>query len=610
MLEGTPYNPYSGQARDYIQVEENMVQRRRAVEALLGEDEEVLTIPAFPLLGVPGFTYPPHTPNPETSVSRSVFFPDDAIFPTHPRFKLLTKNIRSRRGRKIAINMPVFKDTNTEDPFVDKDLERLGDEESKRAAKPNHVYMDAMGFGMGLSCLQVTFQARDIDEARYLYDQLANICPIMMAISAGTPVLRGILTATDTRWQVISASVDDRTKEESGEEPHTTARYTFAKSRYDSIDCYLSKLGAPFSDIEPFPIEPGLMAQLTEAGIDCLLARHIAHLFCRDPLTIYREKLEQDDKVDTDHFENIQSTNWQTLRFKPPPTYPDDQPNRRIGWRVEFRPIEIQFTDFENAALTVFVVLLTRVILTYHLNLVIPLSRVDENLKRGHAADAILNEKFFFRTNIFTDDSPPEAKSCCQVSPEGRGKAKAQSCISKEEIRVANESCRIAELTINQIVNGCEEFVGLIPLCKSYLDSMHFELEPRRKISVYLDLIAGRASGRYKTNARWMRDFIAKHPGYKHDSRLPEEVQYDMLKSIAQLSRHQMKDETLLPASAYFRRQPSTSNLASNLKDKEKQIRSPNGIGAKLSAPATGGSPSEDIPVFENNKLTNGESSS
>ena len=55
-----------------------------------------------------------------------------------------------------------------------------------------------------------------------------------------------------------------------------------------------------------------------------------------------------------DHFENIQSTNWQTMRFKPPP------PSAPIGWRVEFRPCELQFTDFENAAVVCFIVLVTR----------------------------------------------------------------------------------------------------------------------------------------------------------------------------------------------------------------------------------------------------------
>lgn len=37
-------------------------------------------------------------------------------------------------------------------------------------------------------------------------------------------------------------------------------------------------------------------------------------------------------------WQNLQSTNWQTMRFKPPP------PNSDIGWRVEFRPMEVTTT--------------------------------------------------------------------------------------------------------------------------------------------------------------------------------------------------------------------------------------------------------------------------
>lgn len=58
------------------------------------------------------------------------------------------------------------------------------------------------------------------------------------------------------------------------------------------------------------------------------------------------------------------------MRFKPPP------PHSTIGWRVEFRPCEVQVTDFENAAIVCFVVLLTRVILSYELNFLIPISQV------------------------------------------------------------------------------------------------------------------------------------------------------------------------------------------------------------------------------------------
>jgi glutamate--cysteine ligase catalytic subunit len=63
------------------------------------------------------------------------------------------------------------------------------------------------------------------------------------------------------------------------------------------------------------------------------------------------------------------------MRFKPPPA------NSTIGWRVEFRSIEVQLTDFENAAFAIFIVLMTRTILSFGLNFYIPISKV------GLAAD-------------------------------------------------------------------------------------------------------------------------------------------------------------------------------------------------------------------------------
>ncbi len=72
----------------------------------------------------------------------------------------------------------VFKDSSTPSPFVEEFP--TADECAQRNARPDHIYMDCMGFGMGCSCLQVTFQGCDITEARLLYDQLAVICPIMV----------------------------------------------------------------------------------------------------------------------------------------------------------------------------------------------------------------------------------------------------------------------------------------------------------------------------------------------------------------------------------------------------------------------------------------------
>jgi glutamate--cysteine ligase catalytic subunit len=71
--------------------------------------------------------------------------------------------------------------------------------------------MDAMAFGMGMCCLQTTYLTKNIRHARYLYDQLAVISPLFLALSAGTPIAKGKLLGTDTRWEIISAAVDDRT---------------------------------------------------------------------------------------------------------------------------------------------------------------------------------------------------------------------------------------------------------------------------------------------------------------------------------------------------------------------------------------------------------------
>lgn len=43
--------------------------------------------------------------------------------------------------------------------------------------------------------------------------------------------------------------------------------------------------------------------RLIEGEIDPLLAQHIAHLFIRDTVSLFSEKVHQDDKEDTDHFE-------------------------------------------------------------------------------------------------------------------------------------------------------------------------------------------------------------------------------------------------------------------------------------------------------------------
>nr|XP_028578436.1 glutamate--cysteine ligase catalytic subunit [Podarcis muralis] len=520
MIEGTPGQPYGGTMSEFNTVQDNMRKRRLEAASVLKQNEAVCTVTSFPRLGCPGFTIPECVPTPvETGASKSLFFPDEAIN-KHPRFSTLTRNIRHRRGEKVVINVPIFKDKNTPSPFIETFPNDDG--EGARAVKPDHVYMDAMGFGMGNCCLQVTFQACSISEARYLYDQLATICPIVMALSAAAPFYRGYMTDIDCRWGVISASVDDRTREERGLEPLKNNRYRINKSRYDSIDSYLSECGEKYNDID-LTIDKEIYEQLVKEGIDHLLAQHIAHLFIRDPLTLFEEKIHLDDENESDHFENIQSTNWQTMRFKPPP------PNSDIGWRVEFRPMEVQLTDFENSAYVVFVVLLTRVILSYKLDFLIPLSKVDENMKVAQKRDAVRQGMFYFRKDISKGGN---------AVVDGCGPAQNGTETDSEEYTL---------MSIDTIINGKEGvFPGLIPILNSYLENMEVDVDTRCSILNYLKLIKKRASGELMTAARWMREFVANHPAYKHDSVITEEINYSLIWKCYQIAEEQVECPELL----------------------------------------------------------------
>ncbi|XP_040984686.1 glutamate--cysteine ligase catalytic subunit isoform X1 [Aquila chrysaetos chrysaetos] len=529
MIEGTPGQPYGGTMSEFNTVQDNMRKRRQEAASVLKENEAVCTVTSFPSLdlivvlhrlGCPGFTVPEYKPTPvEGGASKSLFFPDEAIN-KHPRFSTLTRNIRHRRGEKVVINVPIFKDKNTPSPFIETFPNDDG--EAAKAAKPDYIYMDAMGFGMGNCCLQVTFQACSISEARYLYDQLATICPIVMALSAASPFYRGYVSDIDCRWGVISASVDDRTREERGLEPLKNNHYRISKSRYDSIDSYLSECGEKYNDID-LTIDKDIYEHLIKEGIDHLLAQHIAHLFIRDPLTLFEEKIHLDDANESDHFENIQSTNWQTMRFKPPP------PNSDIGWRVEFRPMEVQLTDFENSAYVVFVVLLTRVILSYKLDFLIPLSKVDENMKMAQKRDAVRQGMFYFRKDICKGGN---------TVVDGCGSAQNGTGTDAEEYTL---------MSIDTIINGKEGvFPGLIPVLNSYLENMEVDVDTRCTILNYLKLIKKRASGELMTVARWMREFIAQHPDYKQDSMITDEMNYSLIWKCNQIAQGQAECPELL----------------------------------------------------------------
>lgn len=451
--------------------------------------------------------------------------------------------------------------------------------------------MDAMCFGMGCCCLQVTLQASKICEARKLYDQLAVLTPILLALSAAAPIFRGVLADVDCRWNVIAASVDDRSRVERGlippyplpvdrwyDErkafvPSAFAQRVIPKSRYDSISTYISPAGAEFNDLD-LVIDETVLQTLASEDVDPLLARHLAHLFIRDPLVVYRERLLQDDNLDNDHFENIQSTNWQTMRFKPPPTMSEG-----VGWRVEFRAMEVQLTDFENAAYSVFTVLLSRAILCAQLNLYIPISLVDANMEVAQTRDAVLQSKFWFRKSIYSPGtSSPEASAtnsqvvsrcnslssgfdsvastsssppCCGCSlftmdsfvHEGFANfsdvvaSLAAGAVSPSPSNTGGEeAAEWKQFSLDTIINGSREFIGLVPILRTFLDSLKMEDHQRAKLNKYLDFISDRAAGRVATAANWIRQQVMNHPDYRGDSHVLPSIAYSLMQSIKELN--------------------------------------------------------------------------
>ncbi|KAK0728657.1 glutamate-cysteine ligase [Lasiosphaeria miniovina] len=550
MLEATPGKPWGIEFKELLNVEPDMKLRRRIAKDHMLPTEFPITLTTFPRLGSPGVFTDPAYPVSGPKL-RSQFVPDEIANP-HIRFPTLAANIRSRRGRKVQVNVPVFRDEKTswpwKDPTVNCDLHQWPEDEDVRtggAAPDNFIHMDAMAFGMGSCCLQITFQAKNITEGRQMYDQLSPLGPILLALTAATPIYKGFLADTDVRWNQISKAVDDRTAEELGDKPLQNNRWRIPKSRYASNSTYIStdaRLRPEYMDPN-LVIDEAIKQELEEGGMDSRLATHFAHLFIRDPIVIFAEDLETLDLSKTDHFENIQSTNWQHMRFKPPPA------DNSIGWRVEFRPMEIQMTDFENAAFAVFMVLITRAILSFDLNFYIPIVKVDANMETAHARDAVLDRKFYFRRNLFPARPPRRAASASSSganTPVGPGSRPATPPAGPVE-----DEYRL--MSVNEIINGTayaarsssgaqqeqqssdegdEFFPGLIPIVESYLDSVNVDVLTRCRLATYLDLIRMRASGELCTAAAWIRAFVAAHPAYARDSVVSDEITKDLVAAV------------------------------------------------------------------------------
>ncbi|CAF3904200.1 unnamed protein product [Adineta steineri] len=482
MIEGVPCEPY-GFLPSYLNtVEANMTLRRKQAQEILSEQsdcEYVINISVFPRHGQGQFIYSSTQDDSQEVTEQSIYYPDKLISPFHPRMKSIVENTLARSQASPLIHIPIFRDTSTPSPFQDLPFKET------KGFRDDHIHLGSILAGKGCCCLQVTFQAQSLTECLQVYDQLLPLTGIMLALSNACPIWRGYLTDIDSRYEVLFQTADDRTADE-------RERSTLS-SRCSPAPFYLCDEHDHLNDIS-LDVDENVVSTLTKHGMSSTLAKHFGHLFVRDPLVVMKENLHPEDDTSSYHFDNLNSTVWNSLRFKPPPL--DDD---KMGWRVEFRPMDIQITDFENASLSVFMALLTRVILTYGLDLTIPISQANENIVRAHHRDSVRHEKFYFRAG--GDDGESSL------------------------------------MTINEIMNGNDKFAGLIPLVEKYLnESENINSDTRVTIGHYLSLISKRAAGTLLTDASWIRQFVMSHPAYKQDSVVSDEIQYDLMWKITQIA--------------------------------------------------------------------------
>lgn len=206
--------------------------------------------------------------------------------------------------------------------------------------------------------------------------------------------------------------------------------------------------------------------------------------------------------------------------------------------------MEMQLTDFENAAFSVFIVLITRVILTFDLNLYIPMSRVDLNMQRAHSRSAATNGKFFFRRHMaeleegddgfqktYTSMFSKVTNDSAEINGNGKSpQAEGKDGVSAKRRKApcatgSSEENSYEEMTMEEIMTGKGDYYpGLIPLVLAYLDHINCDPTTMARLTRYLDFIEKRATGELMTPATWMRTFVRNHKGYKGDSVITDEI--------------------------------------------------------------------------------------
>ncbi|CAI7583398.1 unnamed protein product [Penicillium glandicola] len=498
VVETTPAKPYTGSSEDLLSVEQNMKRRREVINHSLSPNQHTMSLSFFPRAGVDDQWT---TPQGQSQTNHTLC--------SLPRYKIIPENILGRSQSRKKTHFPIYQDTETPNPFHDTSP-------SEEKVK-NHLCLDDLEIGIGCCSLQTTFQAPNETEARWLHDQLIPLAPIFLAMTAAVPSWKGYLVDTDIRWQRYGDLTDDRRPEEMENIP---PRWTWNRTYLSEEKPTGLESNSPLQ-----PMNPAIKQRLLDGGMDNSLATHFASILSRDPLILTKEDAHNLNTSNTKLFELLQGCVWHAVRFKPPTT--DTGP----GWCVEFRTMESQLTDKANAAFAIFAYLLSRAIVTMHLNFYIPIDKVGESMEFAKERDAVRGGKMWFRRSgwLTGSHSIGRVKSMC--------KEKAQKRLNGENDEVKGEESAL--MSVDEIFNGQSEpngFPGLVTIVRYYLDQSEMSSVEQEKIEPYLRLISERASGQNPTPATWMREFVRSHEDYRQDSYVGERVCYDMMREIVRMN--------------------------------------------------------------------------
>ena len=174
-----------------------------------------LTVSHIPLLGLEKRC------NKSYRLSQSQYAYDELVA-SHPRYLAMMVNMMARRGGPPHTYLPLYRDVNTLNAHQEEPV-------------PLHVHVDSIIFGFSNPCLQATFEADSLTHARHLHDQLNILSPLLLAMTASTPFVRGKITDLDVRYWMITSTVDDRTPEEKD----STHPDYFPTSRHGTANFYI-----------------------------------------------------------------------------------------------------------------------------------------------------------------------------------------------------------------------------------------------------------------------------------------------------------------------------------------------------------------------------------